>query len=174
MKHLWIILFCFLTSANAEVYRWFDKNGYATYSDEYHPDAEVVRVDELPTYTPVPIQQPTISVTENEIDEEASRIPDYQVEITAPEHDKTVRVNNGNVLVNVDIQPELNSERGDKIIAMVDGQQQGEALAELSFTLTNVDRGTHTLTVSVVDSSNKVLKLSKSVTFHLQRVSTAP
>ena len=57
MKHLWIVLFCFLSSAHAEVYRWHDEQGRVVYSDEYVPGAELVDVSDLPTYTPTPILQ---------------------------------------------------------------------------------------------------------------------
>jgi len=169
MKHLWIVLFCIFSSAHAEVYRWHDEQGRVVYSDEYVPGAELVDVSDLPTYTPTPILQPVVAVEEDDATEE-DVVPDYQLSITSPENDQTVRANDGNIDVTVDLTPELdNKERGDQLIVLVDGQQQGSAISEKNFKLTNIDRGTHTLTVSVVDSEGKILKISKAVTFHLQR-----
>lgn len=169
MKHLWILLFCIITSANADVYRWYDKQGRVVYSDEYTPNAERIDVPSLPTYTPTPILQPVVAVEEEGATEE-DLIPDYQLSITSPENDQTIRANDGNIDVTVDLTPELDNEkRGDQLIVLVDGQQQGSAISEKNFKLTNIDRGTHTLTVSVVDSEGKILKISKAVIFHIQR-----
>ena len=169
MKHLWILLFFITTSAHADVYRWYDEQNRVVYSDEYVPGAEKVDISDLPTYTPTPILQPVIPVEEEDTTEE-DLIPDYQLSITSPENDQTVRANDGNLDVTVDLTPELDNEkRGDQLIVLVDGQQQGSAISATNFKLTNIDRGTHTLTVSVVDSDGKILKISKAVTFHLQR-----
>jgi uncharacterized protein DUF4124 len=169
MKHLWILLFCIITSANADVYRWHDEQGRVVYSDEYVPGSELVDLPSLPTYTPTPILEPVVSVEEDDTTEE-DLVPDYQLSITSPENDQTVRANDGNLDVTIKLVPELDNEkRGDQLIVLVDGQQQGSAISETNFKLTNIDRGTHTLTVSVVDSEGKILKISKAVTFHLQR-----
>ena len=169
MKHLWILLFFILSSAHAEVYRWHDEQGRVVYSDEYIPGAELVEVSDLPTYTPTPILQPVVAVEEDSTTEE-ELIPDYQLSITSPENDQTIRANDGNLDVTVDLSPALDNEkRGDQLIVLVDGQQQGSAISEANFKLTNIDRGTHTLTVSVVDSEGKILIISKAVTFHIQR-----
>ena len=169
MKHLWIVLFCIFSSANAEVYRWHDEQGRVVYSDEYVPGAELVDVSDLPTYTPTPILQPVVDLEKDDSTEE-ELVPDYQLSITSPEHDQTVRANDGNLDVTIELTPDLDNEkRGDQLIVLVDGQQQGSAISEINFKLTNIDRGTHTLTVSVVDSDGRILKISKAVTFHLQR-----
>ncbi|MFW5451680.1 MAG: DUF4124 domain-containing protein [Methylophagaceae bacterium] len=170
MKLLWIALFCVMTSAQAVVYRWHDENGRVVYSDEFHPNAEIIDMPSLSTYVPTPVTQPVITLNEDpSVADEALLVPDYQIKITSPENDGSIWGNDGNISVSVDINPELDSEREDKLIILVDNQQQGSAIGQTNFTLSNLDRGTHSVVVSVVDNSGKVLKLSPSVTFHLHR-----
>lgn len=174
MKYIWIALFCVISAVNAEVYRWYDEHGRLVYSDEYHPNAEVVDVRNLSTYTPTPTQQLVVTANEQAPEDEGvAEIPNYQVSIISPENDQSVWQNDGNLAVSVDIKPPLDKERGDKLLVMVDGQQQGDAIPTVSFTLSNLDRGTHSIVVSVVDDKGKLLKLSQPVTFHLHRRSVA-
>ncbi len=177
MKLLWIALFCVMSSAQAVVYRWHDEHGRVVYSDEFHPNAEIIDMPSLSTYVPPSAtQQPVITLNEEPLVEgeaAALLVPDYQIKIISPENDGSIWGNDGNVSVSVDINPELDSEREDKLIILVDNQQQGSAIGQTNFTLSNLDRGTHSVVVSVVDNSGKVLKLSPSVTFHLHRRSAA-
>jgi len=159
-----------MSSAQAEVYKWHDEQGRVVYSDEFHPNAEIIDMPSLSTYVPSPVTQPVITLNEeSSVKDEALLVPDYQIKIVSPEDDGSIWGNDGNVSVSVDINPALDGEREDKLIILVDNQQQGSAIGQSNFTLSNLDRGTHSIVVSVVDSTGKILKLSPSVTFHLHR-----
>jgi hypothetical protein len=59
---------------------------------------------------------------------------------------------------------------GDQVRLLLDGLPHGTSRG-LEFTLSNVDRGTHTLAVEVIDSSGAVLLTGAPSTFHLLRYS---
>lgn len=170
MKYLFILISCVFISAQAEVYRWVEDNGTVVFSDQSHPDAEEVIIDSSPSYTSqeIPVQEIPEEIVEGNDD-----VPDYEISIVYPENDTTVRENSGTVTIVVNIIPELSPERADLIIVKMDGQTLGEPQASTSFTLTNVDRGTHTAQVSIVDKSGTELISSDITSFHLQRVSAA-
>ena len=75
--------------------------------------------------------------------------------------------------ISVDVAPELDVDRADQLTVKLDGQTLSEPQSSTSFILTNIERGTHTAQVSIVDKSSKTLQSSQIVTFHLQRHSTA-
>ena len=78
----------------------------------------------------------------------------------------SIRDNAGNVNVDVSLEPALRS--GDKIDLLLDGQSVGGG-NKTAITLTDMERGTHSLQALVKDASGKVVARSNTVTFTLQR-----
>jgi hypothetical protein len=165
---LYLLLFLTFT-VHAAVYRSVDEFGNVVYSDTPVEGSEEIRLNVAPGYkTPVvPDLAPQV-ITEQEQTEELEE-PNYQVSVVSPEHDQSIRDNAGTVTIEVQVQPELNQERGDLIQFQLDGQVVGQAQPSTSFTLTNIDRGSHIVVASVIDKTGKVLKRSRSVLFHLHR-----
>jgi len=169
MKFHYLLLCCVVMTAQAEVYRLVDKNGNVIFSDQPHPDAEKIEIDTLPSYTPVAIPE-TLSEEQQEGDE----VPRYKVTILTPANDETVRNNAGLVNINANVTPPLDQDRNDQLTIKLDGQTLGEPSTSPNFTLSEVERGTHTVQVVVVDKDKKTIKSSKTITFHLQRIAVAP
>lgn len=169
MKFHYLLLCCVVMTAQAEVYRLVDKNGNVIFSDQPHPDAEKIEIDTLPSYTPVAIPE-TLSEEQQEGDE----VPRYKVTILTPANDETVRNNAGLVNINAKVTPPLDQDRNDQLTIKLDGQTLGEPSTSPNFTLSEVERGTHTVQVVVVDKDKKTIKSSKTITFHLQRIAVAP
>lgn len=163
------------TAVAADIYRWVDKNGNPVYSDQPTENAEKIELLQPMTYTPVQVPEDTSSNdAEDEqqtTDEESVAIPNYRVTIVSPENDAGIRVNNGNVTVNLQVIPALVAERGDLVQLYLNGLPAGVPMPQLSFTLENLDRGTHTLSANVINASGEVLAQSETITFHLQRTS---
>ncbi len=159
--------------AAEEIYRWVDDNGNQVYSDQPGENAEKIELQKSMTYSPVQIPEITDSPTtdEQESSEEAESAPNYKLKIVSPEDDAGIRVNNGNVMVNLQILPALVTERGDLIQLYLDGLPSGMPLAQLNFMLENLDRGTHKLSAAVLNVSGEVVAQSETITFHLQRTS---
>jgi len=169
MKFHYLLLCCVVMTAQAEVYRLVDKNGNVIFSDQPHPDAEKIEIDTLPSYTPVAIPE-TLSEEQQKGDE----VPRYKVKILTPANDETVRNNAGLVNINAKVTPPLDQDRNDQLTIKLDGQTLGEPSTSPNFTLSEVERGTHTVQVVVVDKDKKTIKSSKTITFHLQRIAVAP
>jgi len=89
------------------------------------------------------------------------------VTITHPADDSPIRENSGALEVNIDLIPALKPDH--RFVLLLDGipatEGQGTTLR-----LQNIDRGTHTIQVQIVDDSNNVIISSESVTFHMLRV----
>jgi len=163
------LLFLFVMPATA-AYKWIAPDGSVSFSDHPpHPDAEKVPLSDTQTFTPAPITPPKPTVKpDTEIEETTSY---SSVAIIQPAHDESIRDNTGNITVTVTIDPKLRIKRGHKVTIELDGAvitttTSGQA------TLSNVDRGSHTLRATIIDADGKTLSSSSESTFHLHRAST--
>jgi hypothetical protein len=137
-----------------------------TYTDQADAEAEIIEIESLTTYTPLASDFVTI---DNNEDKEIETAIDYKIRIISPNEDESLRSNEGIVNVNVSILPELDLARGDQVTVSIDGEVIGEPSTNTNFTLTNIDRGTHTLQLSVIDVKNRTLSSSDTISFHLLR-----
>ena len=169
MKYSILLLLLISLAVHADVYRSVDKQGNVIFSDTSTDDAEKIDLKESYTYTPPVI----IDLADDEDEPPPSlvevAVPDYTLAIISPNQNEAIRENAGNVTISCTVAPELNSERGDKLIFSLDGQLKSAAQDATSYTFSNVDRGSHIAVVSVVDKTGNVIKSSKSILFHLQR-----
>ncbi len=91
--------------------------------------------------------------------------------VVSPAMDAPLRDNTGNVNVQISVEPFLLS--GHRLRLLMDGVSVGEATSP-NFFLPNVDRGTHTLVVEVIDPEGAVLQSAAASTFHMQRFHLRP
>lgn len=157
----------------ADIYRWIDDNGNQVYSDQPTENAEKVELRHSMIYTPVEIPELSEDAMDTQSEEADASIPapNYKLSVVSPEDDAGIRVNNGNVMVNLQLIPALVPERGDLIQLYLDGLPAGMPMPQLNFMLENLDRGTHKLSAVVLNASGEVLAESETITFHLQRTS---
>ena len=151
------------------VYKNVQPDGTVVYSDQPAQGAEELKLPELQTYTPTPIRGG------DDQDRAASAAADpagfagYQtVAVSSPEDDATLRDNAGTVSVSLTLEPALQVKHSVDI--RMDGQSIGKGRGT-SISLTNVDRGTHTLLAVVLDETGKEVGRSDTLTFHLNRAS---
>jgi len=165
------LLFLFVMPATA-AYKWIAPDGSVTFSDHPpHPDAEKVPLSDTQTFIPAPIAPPKPSVKPNAEIEEIEETTSYSsVTITQPAHDESIRDNTGNITVTVAIDPKLRIKRGHKVTIELDGAVVATTTSGQA-TLSNVDRGSHTLRATIVDRDGKALSSSSANTFHLHRAS---
>lgn len=178
MKFIIFMLIGLGTAVAGDIYRWIDENGNEVYSDQPTENAEKIELRHSMIYTPVVIPDSndlstddTQAATEQSETDQTEPAPNYQLIIVSPEDDAGIRVNNGNVVVNLQVIPALVPERGDRIQLYLDGLPVGLPMPQLSFLLENLDRGTHQLSAVVLNASGEVLAQSAPTTFHLQRSS---
>ena len=90
-----------------------------------------------------------------------------KLSVSNPADGSSIRSNSGNVSISVNSEPSLRS--GHRILITMDGKELSKGTSK-SVSLTNIDRGTHTITVSIVDSSSNTI-ISASSTFSILRAS---
>ncbi|MCB1878697.1 MAG: DUF4124 domain-containing protein [Chromatiaceae bacterium] len=181
-KVLTIILLTGSGIAAAGVYRWVDENGQIHFSDKAQAGAEQIKLKETSIYTP-PAESNSGAADQTEqakgtVDANTApkAVVDYEViSVVSPENNQVVRSTEGTVDISVELRPGL--QQGHKIRVYLNGTKAAQDLETTQITLQNMDRGTHSLEVSVIDEKNNELKRSSAVSFHMLRLAeprTAP
>lgn len=157
-----LLLIAFAICINAEtVYKTVDENGNIIFTDRPSENSEQIKLKELQT-----IKNPNPAKYTDSPRPSENKGPLYNtLLITNPADGSGLRSNNGNVTISVSLEPPLRS--GHQILITMDGQEISKGSAS-SVSRQNVDRGTHSIGVSVVDSSGKKLT-STSSSFSLLR-----
>lgn len=170
MRNLCLILllvFALPVAADDKIYKKVNPDGSVEYSDQPSEGAEAMSPKGAPVIKFK--KSPDInfeSPTRRDRDDSAP----YEVAVTSPANDESIRNNAGNITLQGNVTPGLRS--GHRLRWILDGEPLDERGAAVS--LSNVDRGTHTVKLEVVDGDGEVLAASSSVTFHLLRHSRIP
>ncbi len=160
-----LLLSCALTlPVAAEIYRWVDDQGNVEFSDVPREGAEKVEVG--PTAT---ITLPKLSdIDTAPAQEDTVAAPPYEkLLITFPEHDSAFNTASGDVTVMMEVVPGLYPNHSLRLT--LDGSQSVTTKQNFH-KFSNVDRGTHQLTLEIVDNSGVVLA-GPTVTFTVHRPS---
>lgn len=166
MKLIFLLFFVFYANhIFAEtVYKTVDENGNIIFTDKPSENSEEIKLQELQTIKNPNPPRLTTSPKESTLEKESLY---KSILITNPADGSGLRSNNGSVSISVSLVPPLRP--GHKIIIAMDGNKVSAGSAE-SVSLQNVERGTHSLTASVIDGNGKKLA-SISSSFSLLRVS---
>lgn len=151
-----------LFAGSAKIYVWRNEQGVLVFSDSPKPGAEEVEVKE-PNTVKSSVDTSILDITPKVIQEE------YQVSITQPENNATVRDNTGSVYVSGRIQPIF--KRGLKIQLYLDDKPYEKPQSHSMFVLRNIDRGEHQIKMALLSDKGKVIATSSPVTFYMHRVS---
>lgn len=163
MRKLFILLFLLSIAANAEVYKQVNPDGSVTFTDAPR-DADATPVPLPPVNTFRPPAPPPVSSKPRSSQADAGTYTG--ISITSPANETTLRDNAGNLAVAASVTPGL--QAGHKMVLMDNGKLLAESTSG-SFSLSNLDRGAHRLTVQVQDDAGKVLLSSEPVTVYLHR-----
>lgn len=159
---LTVILAFPVNAGQAKVYVWRDENGVLVFSDSPRAGAEEVKIKEDALTLP--------SVDTSILDIKPQIIDDsYEVVVTQPEDNATIRDNSGSVYVAGGIKPIF--KRGYRIQLYLDGKAHGKPQTHSMFALRNVDRGEHQIKMELIDDKGKVIASSEQVTFYMHRAS---
>ena len=163
MRFVILIFFVVLQPVNAEIYQW-EENGEVVYSDDpNHKDAKKKEVlPEITEYKALPAK--SVAMPTNRSQADTSR---YELTVVSPEADQTITGNTGNVKLEFTAKPHLVSHAGHRIEYQIAGQTK--TISGLAAMLSNMDRGSHTLTARVVDSEGHVLSNTVTTTFYVKR-----
>lgn len=152
-------------SATAAIYKWTDADGRVHFADRPVPGAEEIRTGPLTTYPAPP--PPTPARTTAQPPQAGPAYSEFR--ISSPANDATIRDNTGSVAVQLSIEPGLRP--GHAIQLLLDGRALEEPLTTTTFTLANLDRGTHTLQAAIVDGNGAIITRTGTTTVHLRRES---
>ena len=151
-------------SVQAEIYRWVDAAGNTVYGDN-PPKQSAAKPVDLPMLTvadspaPAPAAKPEAAPA---AEEEA--YTDFA--ITSPTADEAIRANEGNVTVSVSLKPAL--KPGDGVALYLDSKQVGSG-ASLSFALTEVERGEHSVFAVLSNAAGDIIQNTEPVKFSVLR-----
>lgn len=150
----------------ATVYKWVDEQGITHYSDQPHENAAKVEVKEAPTYKAPPA--PRVPAAGAEPRPQQSL---YQAcAVSQPTNDQTF-TNTFEVAVSVNVQPMPRD--GDQLVVTLDGQRIGNfPVGGGQFTISPIERGTHSVQATIQDPGGKTVCQSPAVTFHVLQPST--
>ena len=116
------------------------------------------------------ISLPPVTGREEAVTEQDQADPEYTTfAIVSPTSEEELRANDGNITVQLSLQPELKSRH--TITLKIDGED-GEAIKPgggMSVALRNLSRGHHTVEALVVDDAGKVLIQTGAVGFNVLR-----
>ncbi len=149
--------------AHAAIYKWQDKNGDLHFSDVPRAGAKKIILPEPQSYS-----APKIKVTEpvkNKLTN--SQIEYKNIEITYPTNSQTIKNNTGIIQVNIKIEPEL--AKNNLIQFSFDGMASGSPQTLHIHEITNVYRGTHTVSANIISENGKVISKASTITFYMQR-----
>ena len=159
-----ILFFMIFVGSNvgaAEVYMTVDENGNPVFSDQASEDAKKIEVKEVITIPGLTNTTPTTS--------SAEPVEYYQIlSIANPKDDGTYFRSEGNINILVDVSPRLRGQ--DQIVYYLNGMRLHSGKSA-NFTLSELDRGTHTVSVSIIASDGEVIKTSDTITFHVRQAS---
>ncbi|MFT7234878.1 MAG: hypothetical protein ACI9QV_000447 [Methylophagaceae bacterium] len=168
-----LLLLILSFTLQADIYRLVDSNGNVTFTDEPNSKAELIELEELPTYEPIAIPISVVDSTTTPLEEsDVLFVPNYRIMITSPEQNQSIWTGGGILIASVSLQPKLSTGRADLLQFTLDGKNIGDAQTGASYNFENIERGSHILAVSVVDKKGRILATSKSILFQMHRSST--
>jgi Domain of unknown function (DUF4124) len=168
MMRILLFTLIFLASSlalGATVYKWVDENGTVHYSDQPHPNAQKVQVQEAQTYpsSQTPSQAAAAANAQQQgTSPDAARVSYRGCVISSPQ-DGAALANPDSLNVSVRTDPGV--QPGDQVFILLDGAAlNGGNPTGSQFTISPVDRGTHTLQAVVRDASGNLMCQTPGIT----------
>ncbi|MDM3871456.1 DUF4124 domain-containing protein [Porticoccus sp. W117] len=156
-----------------QLYKIVDKNGKVTFTDK-KPSGDV-NYEKLTVNAADPDPQAVQKARANKqrwqpqqkIDK-PKRFRGYQsVSITHPSNDQSILHDQQRLAVKLALTPGLQPDH--KAQLLYDGESFDEPSKNLNFVLTDLERGSHSIVVNIIDASGKTIASSNSVTIHVKR-----
>ncbi len=166
---LFTLLLTSITTAvqanTSKIYVWRNADGILVFSDTPKPGAEEMTTKQGNVIqSKTSIETKVLDIIPQEISEQ------YDIAITTPKNQATIRDNTGSVYISGAIRPRFKS--GLQIQLMLDEKPYNAPQKHAIFSLKNVDRGEHKIKMLLLDEKGKIIASSESVTFYMHRAST--
>lgn len=160
-----MLLACSVALGTTIVYKWVDEYGVIHYSDQPHENAEKVQLQGVQTYSA------TAAAARSTSESAPRRAPasnPYKGCVIAQPIDQQNLPNAESVAVRVASEPMPRAE--DRVFITMDGEAlNGGQPTGLSFNVTPIDRGEHTVSAQIRGASDEVLCRTTPVTFFVQK-----
>ncbi len=148
--------------AATTVYTWVDDQGVTHFSDQPHSGAAKLQVQSAPTYSSPPAPQTQKAPS-------APAAPRAECSIASPT-DQQMFMNAWSV--SGQVQLPANTQPGDRVILLLDGKVLPDAASQSgAFTLSQIDRGAHTLAAQVERAGGQVVCQAPAITFYVHQPS---
>ena len=171
-----LVLCCLLAAlaapangATTQMWVWVDSNGVTHYSDRPVAGAKLISIASMePAQDARPAAPPpTTSPTTTARPPEASTAQYQVLEIFQPAENETFFGADAAVIVRIRSEPELVS--GDQMRLFLDGNLvEGEPTA-LEYSLSDLERGAHSLRAQIVDAQGRAKMLSEPRMIHMRQ-----
>jgi hypothetical protein len=150
---------------SAKIYVWRNDSGELVFSDSPKAGAE-----ELMTSDANVIQSKT-RVNTKVLDIKPQKISiTYEISISNPEDQATIRDNTGSVYISANIKPAF--KKGLKVQLVLDDKPYDKPQTLAIFALKNIDRGEHSIKMLLINETGKIIASSKTVIFYMHRTLT--
>lgn len=169
MRIFWLILCLFALPAHAEVFTYVDAQGNRVYTDQPRGNAKRVPIATSNRMSANPTAAAPLRATQQS--PEPPLFHYDMLRILIPEPDATIRSSAGEVIVSVTSEPGL--QQGHRYRLLLDGQATGEPSLSPVFPLSNIDRGSHHLSVEILDEQGRIVERTANQPFHMLRISLA-
>ncbi|ASG06254.1 nitrogen regulation protein NR [Vibrio anguillarum] len=173
---LTLIMLYSATSIAQNVYTWVDANGVLHLSDvPQDKGAKQISIPDFQADAPEPTfetSHPVANLTKNLPQEKSAthvnKIEPLTIAIRSPADDETLRSNAGVISINAELNRNLTVS--EQLQLVMNDKAYGAPATQPTWTLKNLDRGTHRFLIQVV-VNGKIIASSNSVTVHLHRAS---
>ncbi|SQH74259.1 conserved exported protein of unknown function [Shewanella benthica] len=149
---LTIFLLFFTLFAQATVYKWVDKDGKIYYSDKPIENSETV---EFKSNTQNQIKLQTFKANSSTSNDDQDSSTQYNLSITSPDEEDTIRNNQGKITIMARISPDLEAKH--VLVLLMDGVIVGPPQTSPIFSLKDIDRGEHSFVIKAVAQNGKQL-----------------
>lgn len=147
------------------VYKKTKPDGSVEFTDQASQDSEEVKVRKPTSFSPPKL--PRLSLPSKKL----SPSFNYELIIVKPVNDSTL-LNEMEIPVSITLQPALKTGYGHKIYYQLAGQSITSDKTSVVFK--NVDRGTHTISVSIVNNDGEIVSPIASSVIHVKRFFKKP
>lgn len=174
MSYKYILLFAlYSTSSLANtVYTWEDSDGVRHFSDAAPTESVNSKALSLPTSTTQQEVIPEKSVVPKSEKQKKKKPSEADKKLTVAiknlTQEETIRSSRGHLTVLANLNRKLGVD--EKLQLMLDGSAYGLPQSRSEWKLTNIDRGTHIITV-IAQKNGKRIASSSIITIHMHRPS---
>lgn len=153
------------------IYSYTDENGQRVFTDQPPTQQPSTQIKPQPINR-LPATQTTRKVRPQSKPPKTQKAQVYSLlQINTPVHDSTFLANDRSFSINVSSTPALLA--GHSFQVWLDGEPHGPSSETHTWQVTDIDRGSHSLQVNIINADGDVLASSAPIKFHLRQTTLA-